>query len=265
MLQPGELKKPIKFSHGRFVDHHTLRLFFRGFAAGEDKYRLFFWLLLETGMRVKEACAVQERDFENDYQKLNFITCKTPHPSHRTLSPMLARQIKTWCEFNRQRFQYDYIFPSGNPNKYLHMTPLNARQFLARKRKQLRLDKPVRTITSPVGIGIAKSRIFHYYALSNHAFRRFYETNMTDLSNGNYILIASIMQYDEPAIVRKYYDDMKSNQAEKALAKRYHEHIVSGILTDRPMLPREQKRLGAYTEESEPEEVWHAIKRIYNN
>lgn len=261
MLQSWELTKPIKVSHGRFVNYDVLRTFFKGFASGEDKYRLFFWTLLETGARVREACAIQENDYFDNYRKIKMVTCKDPKVRVVTLSPFLAAFTKRWCDYNRQRFQYGYVFPV--PGKHARLQPHHCRLFLSKKRKQLKMDVPVRIVKTKKIVGFGKQREIRYYALGNHSFRRFYETHMTDLSNGNYMLIASIMQYSDPTIVRDYYDDFRAVKAEEVLAEKYHDTIVAGMLHDRPILPRNQKTLKNFSGEEEPKELWGEIEQKY--
>lgn len=263
MLQQHELTRPIKIPHGRHLDIGLLRNFFRSFRPGEDKYRLWFWLALETGARSKELCAIQETDFNQNFRKLTMVTCKSPRVRHVSLSPQLAEFVKRWCEGHRHRFQYKYIFPTSSSRKFQHLMPQQVRGFLSHKRKQLGL-KPIMTTPLPAPRGFSKVPITNRYALECHSFRRFYETHLTDLSQGNYMLIASIMQYDDPSIVRRYYDDMKSLRAEEVLSAKYHERISQPLLNDRPILPRQQKTLRKWNGEIDDKSTWDVIKIITN-
>jgi len=261
MLQPHELTRPIKIPHGRHLDTQLLRDFFKSFKPGEDKYRLWFWTALETGARSKELCAIQESDYSLDYRKLTIVTCKSPRVRHITLSPQLAQFTRRWCEGHRTRFQYKYIFPTSSSRKFQHLMPQQVRGFLSHKRKQLGL-KPIMTTPLPTPRGFSKVPITNRYALECHSFRRFYETHLTDLASGNYMLIASIMQYDDPAIVRRYYDDMKSLTAEEALSAKYHERITQPLLHDRPVLSRKQKTLSKWNEQPDDKSVWDIVQEI---
>lgn len=255
MLQPCELKKPLKVSHGRFLTPEILRQFFQSFQPGEDKYLMWFWIALETGLRSKEICAIQLQDFSPDCRKLRAITCKNPKIVERTLSPLLAGFIKKYT-LMREDYIKDkggYIFTVPN-NKNTHLTPPQVRNFLIRKRKQIGLDIPVRTVEykhgrQSFGQGYVKTQ--NYYALSCHSFRRFYETQLCNLSGGNYMLIASIMAYDDPSIVRKYYDDSSAITMQQILSTKYHEQISGRLVQGRQPLKKGQTTLKKYTGKKE--------------
>ena len=264
MLQPHELKKPIKIPHGRHLDVQLLRDFFKAFKPGEDKYRLWFWTAIETGARAKELCSIQEADYTPDYRKLTMVTCKSPKVRHITLSPQLAAFTRRWCEGNRQRFQYGYIFPTSSCVRYQHLQTFQVRGFLQMKRRQLGL-KPIHVTPLPHPSGWSKTAERRRYALECHSFRRFYETHLTDLASGNYMLIASIMQYDDPGIVRRYYDDMKSITAEEVLSAKYHERITQPLLHDRPIVSRKQKTINKWHEKPDDKNVWQIVKELSND
>lgn len=76
------------------------------------------------------------------------------------------------------------------------------------------------------------------------------------------MLIASIMQYDDPSIVRRYYDDMKSLRAEEVLSAKYHERISQPLLNDRPIVSRKQKTLSKWNEEPEDKSTWDVLHEI---
>jgi len=262
LLQQNELTKPLKISHGMFLTTEILRTFFKGFSPGEDKYRLFFWTLLETGLRLKEACAMQEQDFTNDFKELMAVTCKNPHLRYISLSPMLASSLKQWCDLNRKRFHDGYIWPVPN-NLHKHLQQFQVQSFMQKKRKQLGLDVPVKKVlykNKPNGFGLREQC---YYALSSHSFRRFYETNLTNLSGGNFMLIASIMQYDDPAIVRKYYDDSQARTMQQVLSEEYHQRITSQLVQGRPVLSKQQQTLKKYDADAlpMPKSIYSKLKK----
>lgn len=190
-------------------------IFFQNFAPQERIFKVIFLTQLMTGLRINETCHIQLCDLSDNCTRLIFLPQKKKdnEPREKHLPETLAAILRNWIKDNLYWIQLKggYLFPHKSNNKYLHKTPLNARNFLMLKRKQLAFKYPDRSFGDVISyvdyddIGNLRSTTRQpIFLWRTHLFRKLFASFVYE-ADKNPVLIKELLAHTRVDVTDKFY------------------------------------------------------------
>lgn len=204
----------------RFIRPEELKIFFaKCFDEKYDlKYKLFFLLALFTGRRISELCAIELRDFSDDFKVLQkVIDCKTGKCISQgfRLPGVVVKILLDWVRQNMARIERcgGYLFPHTN-NRHKHMPQRCIWDWLKRKREVMCDECPFLSDVCDWVYYKNPKKVFNkdikvkkkpIYRWQVHSFRRFFGTAFFDETK-DLILTQLAMGHEDAKTTSRYID-----------------------------------------------------------
>lgn len=170
----------------------------------KDKFKLMTWMLILTGRRVGEICAVQVQDFlghkEFDFSRLNVRLEKTGKVLMITICEPLQAMIKEYIVKHHQEILGGYLFTRMRPGCFNRpfMRTEEYGAFFSKLRRRAVDYCPGYAEVFPNG----------QHRIRPHTIRAFFETYGLDCTN-SLLFVKELMGYSDIATVVVYANKKK--------------------------------------------------------